>query len=723
MKHSLARRKLSRAGTFHIEPVVKLWTLRFLVDLELHRRLVKSSGWTSDLVAHALELPQPHLRAEEPDHEPDSFLDQEDVDEEAAVTGNAAFDRASSVRVLRKRLRTAESDAAHAHPPAVLASNMRRLQALIGLNDIEAGLLTFVTLVHTDKMLDLMSDWIGDLTSARVFHVLSSVLRLAEKDVRAALSPRGTLARSGLLTVDRNQRWTLAGKLDLLSDGFADRIVSEEIDPVDLLRGMVTLAPAATLAQQDFDHVGESVGLMRAYLMRATETRRRGVNLLVYGAPGTGKTELARMLGGMLGLSLYEIAGEDTSGDAVLGEQRLRAFRAAQAFFAERPVLIAFDEAEDVLSGYGSKEQSVAQRRKAWLNRALEENPVPTVWLSNSVHGLDPAFVRRFDMVLQMPMPPARMRERIFRTACGNRLSDAVAQRMSRHGSLTPGVVARAASVLDEVAGQWPPERYNATLERLVSGTLEAQGHVALSRVDLPPFGPDYTLGYVNADWDLDALAQGVKREHSARLCFYGAPGTGKTAFAAWLAHEIDRPLLARRASDLLSPFVGETEHNIARAFDDALREGAVLCIDEGDSFLRDRTLSRNSWEVTAVNEMLAQMERFSGVLIISTNLVDTLDEAALRRFDAKILFRHLGAEQRRACFIDRCSALGLHHGDIDAVFTQQLAKADTLSLGDLAAVVRRHRLHPFQSASDFARALAAECALKQRGAAPIGFV
>jgi SpoVK/Ycf46/Vps4 family AAA+-type ATPase len=294
---------------------------------------------------------------------------------------------------------------------------------------------------------------------------------------------------------------------------------------------------------------------------------------------------------------------------------------------------------------------------------------------------------------------------------------------MSRHASLTPGVVARAAAVLDEVAAQWPSDRYNTTLERLVSGTLEAQGHVPLSRVDLPPYGPDYAPGYVNADCDLFELAQGVKREQSARLCFYGPPGTGKTAFAGWLAHQIDRPLSVRRASDLLSPYVGETEHNIARAFDVTLREGAVLCIDEGDSFLRDRSLSHHSWEVTAVNEMLAQMERFSGILVISTNLVDTLDEAALRRFDAKILFRHLSTEQRRTCFLDRCRALGIADAEIETAFVRHLAKADTLSLGDFASVVRRHRLHPYQSAAEFGRALAAECVLKQRGAAAIGFV
>lgn len=79
---------------------------------------------------------------------------------------------------------------------------------------------------------------------------------------------------------------------------------------------------------------------------------------------------------------------------------------------------------------------------------------------------------------------------------------------------------------------------------------------------------------------------------------------------------------------------------NIASAFSEAERDNAVLLIDEVDSFLRDRRDAKASWEVTQVNEMLTQMEQFQGVLIASTNLIEGFDQAALRRFDLKLLIR-----------------------------------------------------------------------------------
>lgn len=87
-------------------------------------------------------------------------------------------------------------------------------------------------------------------------------------------------------------------------------------------------------------------------------------------------------------------------------------------------------------------------------------------------------------------------------------------------------------------------------------------------------------------------------------------------------------PLLIKRASDLMSMWVGENEQNIALAFKEAEQDGALLLIDEVDSFLQDRRGAKNSWEVTLVNEMLTQMEAFSGVFIASTNLMDGLDQA-----------------------------------------------------------------------------------------------
>jgi SpoVK/Ycf46/Vps4 family AAA+-type ATPase len=737
MTHPLVDPDSNLTATPIIEPIVRLWTLRFLVDLELHRRLIKPRGWASDLIVRALALPK--LQAVQPANTKkglpettDDSSSEEGDDEDATIAGlfgdgddappraGKGFDMDAATQLLRDRHAAEEANARHATPPAIVAANMARLRELVGLSDLETRILTFAVMVHTDQVLDLMSDWVGDLTSARLFHAVSAVLAIPEKEVRQALSPQGTLARSGLLTVDRKQRWALATKLDLLCDGFADTVVSDNIDALELLRGMVTFAPMPTLTLEDFAHVDDEIELMRGYLERVLLARRHGVNILVHGAPGTGKTELTRALAHSLQVKLYEVTGEDTDGDAVMGEQRLRAFRAAQAFFAETPALIVFDEAEDVFADTGPHERSVAQARKAWINRALESNPVPTLWLSNSVTGLDPAFMRRFDMVLRMRVPPARVRKRIILEACAHRLPDTTVQRMSTHGALTPGVVARAASVLQQVADDWAPQRFGEALERLVSGTLEAQGHAPLAPpVALPTTG-DYDLRYLNVDCDLAALAQGVVRTRSARLCLYGPSGTGKSAFAAWLAERLECPLLLQRASDMIAPFVGETEQNIARVFREALHERAVLLIDEADSFLRDRAFGGHSWEITAVNEMLTQVEHFNGVLVMSTNLFDTLDAAALRRFDAKLHFGYLRAEQAGAFFAERCTALGLGTPGLED--QSLVARLGALTPGDFAAVIRRHGLSPMRSAAGFARALADECRTRQRGKAPIGF-
>jgi SpoVK/Ycf46/Vps4 family AAA+-type ATPase len=129
-------------------------------------------------------------------------------------------------------------------------------------------------------------------------------------------------------------------------------------------------------------------------------------------------------------------------------------------------------------------------------------------------------------------------------------------------------------------------------------------------------------------------------------LCFYGAPGTGKTALAEHIAQALQRPLMIRQASDLVSKFVGETESNMARMFAEAESEQAVLLLDEADSFLRSRRRAERHYEVTEVNEMLAGMERFGGIFVCTTNLFEDLDEAALRRFTFKIGFKPLEPDE-----------------------------------------------------------------------------
>ena len=133
--------------------------------------------------------------------------------------------------------------------------------------------------------------------------------------------------------------------------------------------------------------------------------------------------------------------------------------------------------------------------------------------------------------------------------------------------------------------------------------------------------------------------------ESGIRVLLLGPSGTGKTAYVEEISKEINKPLVIIRASDILSPYVGETELNIKAAFDDAIAKRAILLIDECDSFIHARGDSINRHNDIKVNEFLVQMERFPGILFCNTNLAESLDKATDRRFHFKVDFKPLTKE------------------------------------------------------------------------------
>ena len=134
-------------------------------------------------------------------------------------------------------------------------------------------------------------------------------------------------------------------------------------------------------------------------------------------------------------------------------------------------------------------------------------------------------------------------------------------------------------------------------------------------------------------------------------MLFYGPPGTGKTALARYIAQSLNRACIIKRASDLISPWVGSTEQNIAAAFAEAEAEDVVLVIDEADSFIYSRDIATRSWETTQVNEFLTALEECRTFCICTTNRRENLDSAAIRRFSFKVPFTYAKAEQLKTLY------------------------------------------------------------------------
>jgi SpoVK/Ycf46/Vps4 family AAA+-type ATPase len=300
-------------------------------------------------------------------------------------------------------------------------------------------------------------------------------------------------------------------------------------------------------------------------------------------------------------------------------------------------------------------------------------------------------------------------------------VDDTTLERMAESETLAPAVVARAVNVVRAIGADMSREQAGKAIELLIDNILTAQGHKPLRSNDANRLPAFYDPAFVNADTDLAGIADGLARTGSGRLCLYGPPGTGKTAYGRWLAQKLGKPLMVKRASDLLSKWVGEAEKNIAEAFRFAERDGAILLIDEVDSFLRERADAQRSWEVTQVNEMLTQMEAFPGIFIASTNLMAGLDQAALRRFDLKLKFNYMKPAQAVSMLHQHCETLGLDISDMSETLARQ--RLSTLTPGDFAAVMRRHRFRPIASGSELVAALQAECAVKADARPAIGFV
>lgn len=230
---------------------------------------------------------------------------------------------------------------------------------------------------------------------------------------------------------------------------------------------------------------------------------------------------------------------------------------------------------------------------------------------------------------------------------------------------------------------------------------------------ELPPPGmPAFDRDLFETDLPLDGLVAGMADTADVSLLLTGPPGVGKTAFAHHLARALGRPLLVKRASDLLSKWVGQTEAQIAGAFAEARRENAILLFDEADSLLFDRSTARTSWEVGQVNELLTWLDRHPLPVIAATNHEHRLDPATLRRFVFKIHLRPLGRERAARAF-ERFFGCGA---------PPALAQVEGLTPGDFAVVARQVRYAPARDAVDLVERLRCEMAAKPGGTGRIGF-
>jgi len=596
-------------------------------------------------------------------------------------------------------------------------SNFSEFARIFQLNPTETAILQYLACAKVEPILIDLQLLIDDCISLNPGRYYSIVLGLPRLAVAKALEPNARLLQSGLLTPSGGK----SKDVEFFSKPAAQQLFRKAFDPNEVLKQFGVSPPPPVLSLADYPHIQPTLDLLVPYLKKSIARRKGGVNILLHGPPGTGKTQLARVVGKTIDIPVFEFATEDSDGDPIRALSRLIALRVSISLFGNTPTLFVFDEAEDILTSCSLMEKGAAQSHKGWFNRLLERNKSPIIWISNSIRSLDPAYARRFDFIVEVPIPPKKLRRKMLDDRVGKILTPSLIEQLAESENLSPAVVARTHDIIRSIGKDLPVSMRDAAFSRLIANTLKAQGHPDPTKDAIQVIQPGlYDIAHLNTPADLPQIAAQLKQNPSARLCLYGPPGTGKTAFGHWLAGELGQPLQITKASDLLSAYVGMTEQKIARTFELAVEDGAILLIDEVDSFLQDRTRAKRSWEITQINEMLTQIESFPGILIASSNLIDQLDPASLRRFDIKIPFGYLLPAQATRLLVSHCQKLGLPDPTPeDLALTSAM---ETVTPGDFAAVARQHRFQPFRDATGFLQAIISELEHKSVHHRRIGF-
>ena len=429
----------------------------------------------------------------------------------------------------------------------------------------------------------------------------------------------------------------------------------------------------------DFKHLEKEYAMCVKIIKNAIKNRTKGVNILLYGVPGAGKTEFAKSIVQSAGKLLYEIPYINYDDEDMTTYQRLVALKTNLNITRKnKDMVLLYDEADNI-TNYNFKEESNTPS-KILVNNITENVSTPVIWTLNNIRNIDDAFLRRMTYAVKFNKLNENTQIKIWQkelkrnniTVPRNKIIE-----LSSKYDVSLSVIKNAVDTTKLIKGN--AENFECFIDS-ISTAMNYGYHI--ERENKNKYKNNdfiYNDKLANSDIDLKFLTEKLKqtKKMNFSICIYGEPGTGKSEYAKYLAHRLGLKIVQKKASDIFGKFVGETEENIALSFKEAKNKKAMLIIDEADSFLQSRKNAKNSWEVSFVNEMLTQMENFDYPFVCTTNLMDTLDEASLRRFTFKIKFDFLTSQQIRIAFAhffkqkiseNACNINGLTIGDFVTV-------------------------------------------------------
>ena len=612
-----------------------------------------------------------------------------------------------------------------------LFSNVKRLAKEFKLSACEQELLVFSLLMgHNRQFRVFISDNCTSNTETSIRDYLQLMTARAGHEIEDSLKPSSPLCSAGWLDPEEDSDLSRL----IVPPSLLYPMLKNHYSTAQLKQLFFKTSKKSTLTVTDYPLLNNDFTVLVPYLNNALQQKKTGVNLLIYGTSMQGKRELARLIAHCVGMQLIEIATQDSKQITLETEDRFVACLTAQYWLSQRAKseLILFDDADDIFpqKNYDpfqdDDDDAPPPGIYPWvLKTQLTSNPLPIIWIVNKLTDIDRSFLRRFDYALEVNLLPEALRQKeLINATKGLTVSQAWVNKLTQRADISILQIQKAAAIAKHSQSDC-----SSNDEMLLANIINRQSKLFskanLFQKNCPVTG--YDLQFTNTSIALTDLVKGLKRNAQGSFCFYGVPGTGKTAFAKHLAEQLGVPLLIKRASDILNKYIGETEKNIAKMFRAAKLDGTILLLDEADSFLSERQFSRSNWEVSSVNELLTQMEEFDGIFICTTNLMTRIDKAALRRFDFKVKFDYLTVEQRWNLFTQESQRLGTplpEEKEILSLLKQQMQRLTQLTPGDFAVLNRQAKFQeqPFEL-TQMLNILEQECTAKGEQFRRIGFI
>ncbi len=523
----------------------------------------------------------------------------------------------------------------------LVTQNIEFIGDLLDLNKSEKLLFQFYAYLE-DVEYDVERVW--DYLTFKISDTVQQVITcfgFDPKEAKKILSGGTNLLNSGLLIPlahsEFKNHFTVMIKVQELidADNLTHEMIENKLFPSNLDTGLTL----------DDYHQQEEIEILTGIMNHCLEEKRSGINALLWGITGTGKTELPLVLAEKHGWDLRIIGDISESEDDEKGRaERLLSLKIAQKLFrnqSDKKIILLFDEMEDLF-----KMDTNAAFSKAFLNRLIEKTKIPIIWTTNDLEVLGSAVIRRMTYAIPFQVPPAKVRRKIWNKYIKQynlTVSEEVLESLATGFDVVPALIANAAKVAHLSSLK------DETIEKVLSNldTAMNYGHERkLGKKNQTEY--KFEIGLSNADLSLENLTDKILESGNKNfsICLYGPPGTGKSAFARHLSKRLKMKVLFNRASDLQSMWVGECEKNIAQMFQDGKEGEQFIILDEADTFFYSREMAQRSWEISQVNEMLSQMETHTHPFVCTTNLMDNLDQAVLRRCTFKIKFDFLRKDQ-----------------------------------------------------------------------------